>query len=209
MVRLGGGFRRSRLEANPRRRSKPLEKSEQEKQWLSQVPPGSSSAARLERQKFKAAPKPKELPPGFIYAKAAVPGDKIIAEDDFGDIILQVVPTSPFIKPDTIDSAIELLRDYSYHNSVVGVCKERFYFWEDGKPDYYINGKIPNSQELPESVFETTGLYVNRTKFVLEKSCRIDVNTCHPIFLSKIESIDINTKEDFEFAQIIWRGLYS
>ena len=96
MVRLGGGFRRSRLEG-PRPARKKLEKGAEEKRWLSQVPPGSSSGVQLERQKFKAAPKPKELPPGFIYARAAVPGDKIIAEADYGDVILQVVEVSPWM----------------------------------------------------------------------------------------------------------------
>jgi len=96
MVRLGGSFRRSRLEGPRPVKSKPLEKSEQEKRWLSQVPPGSSGE-RLERQKFKAAPKPKELPPNFIYAKAAAVGDRIIAADDSDDILLQVVEVAPFM----------------------------------------------------------------------------------------------------------------
>ncbi len=99
MGQLGGGFeRRSRLADNPRpARSKPLEKSADEKRWLSQVPPGSSSGVRLERQKFKAAPKPKELPPGFICAKAAVPGDLIMAVSVHGDVVLKVVEVSPFM----------------------------------------------------------------------------------------------------------------
>ncbi len=78
-------------------RKKSLEKGEEEKRWLSQVPPGSSSAARLGGRDFKAAPKPKELPAGFIYARAAVPGDKIIATADHGDVILQVVEVSPWM----------------------------------------------------------------------------------------------------------------
>ena len=98
MGTLGGSFqRRSRLADNPRPARKKLEKGAEEKRWLSQVPPGSSSGAWLERQKFKAVPKPKELPPNFIYAKAAVPGDKIIATADHGDVILQVVEVSPFM----------------------------------------------------------------------------------------------------------------
>ena len=78
-------------------RKKSLEKGEEEKRWLSQVPPGTSSAARLGGRDFKAAPKPKELPAGFIYARAAVPGDKIIATDDYGDVVLKVVEVSPFM----------------------------------------------------------------------------------------------------------------
>ena len=99
MGQLGGGFqRRSGLADNPRpARSKPLEKSEDEKRWMAQVPPGASSAVQLERRKVKAAPKPKELPPGFIYAKAAVVGDKIVAVDNDGDVILEVVEVAPWM----------------------------------------------------------------------------------------------------------------
>lgn len=70
---------------------------EDEKRWLSQVPPGSSSGVQLERQKFRSAPKPKELPPNFIYAKAAVVGDKIVAVDGDNDVILEVVEQSPWM----------------------------------------------------------------------------------------------------------------
>ena len=96
MVRLGGGFRRSRLEGSRPAKGKPLEKSADENKWLAQVPPGSSGG-QLERQKFKAAPKPKELPPGYVYARACVPGDKIIAVDDCDDVLLQVIEVSPWM----------------------------------------------------------------------------------------------------------------
>lgn len=98
MVRLGGGsFRRDRLDGYPRPSRKPLEKSETEKKWLAQVPPGSSSGVQLERQKFKAAPKVPTLPPGFLPARACVVGDKVIAEADYGEIILEVVEVAPFM----------------------------------------------------------------------------------------------------------------
>ena len=92
-MRLGGGFqRRSGLADNPRpARSKPLEKGDAEKRWMAMTPPGAGNAAQLERRKFKAAPKPKELPPGYVYARACVPGDKIVAVDGDGDVLLQVV----------------------------------------------------------------------------------------------------------------------
>ena len=97
MGSLGGGFgRRRRLDAPSRpARKKPLENQGLEK-WLNQVPPGASGA-RLERQKFKATPKPKELPPGYVYARACVVGDKIVAEADYGEIILEVVEVAPFM----------------------------------------------------------------------------------------------------------------
>ena len=47
----------------------------------------------MERQKFKAAPKPKELPAGYVYARACVPGDKIVAADDY----VLVTGVAPFM----------------------------------------------------------------------------------------------------------------
>ena len=93
-----GSFRRGRrFDTPPRPARKPLEKGEAEKKWLNLVPPGSSTQ-RLERQKFKASPKPKELEAGFVYARACVVGDKIVASDDYGaDIILQVTEVAPFM----------------------------------------------------------------------------------------------------------------
>jgi len=98
-MRLGGSFQsRSRLADNPRpARKKPLEKGDAEKKWLAQVPPGSFSGARLGGRDFKAAPKGPELPPGFLPARACVPGDRIIAADDYGDVILQVVEQTPWM----------------------------------------------------------------------------------------------------------------
>ncbi len=120
-------------------------------------------------------------------------------------IILQVVPTSPFIKSESIDNAIKLLID-SDVNSVVGVASEVFYQWKNGKPTYYKNGRIPNSFEMEPTVYETTGLYINKLDFVLKEKKRIDKNACKPYFLSKVESIDINNEEDFELAEIIAIG---
>ena len=90
-----GAFRRDRLDS-PRPRSKPLEKSDAEKFWLSKTP--EHSETRLERRDFRAAPKPPELPPGFIPARAAVVGDRIMTSDDYGDVVLQVVEQAPWMK---------------------------------------------------------------------------------------------------------------
>jgi len=122
------------------------------------------------------------------------------------DIILQVVPTSPFVRPETIDNAIKSLRSQEV-NSVVGCRKEALYTWVDGRPSYILNGEIPNSFELATTTYETTGLYINRTKRVLETKKRIDSNSCLPIYLSKLEAIDINTEEDFMFAEAVWKQI--
>lgn len=123
-------------------------------------------------------------------------------------IVLQVVPTAPFLKPESIDRAVQMLLSNPAVDSVAGVYSEALYQWKDGRPAYYrLDGTIPNSNEMDKVIYETTGLYVNRTAVVLTTKRRLNPNNCAPCFLSKIESIDINTVEDFDFAELIWKGL--
>lgn len=124
------------------------------------------------------------------------------------EIMLQVVPTAPFLRPESIDRAVELLSDRPSLDSVVGVTSERLYRWMHGRPVYLrADGSIPNSFELEPTVYETTGLYASRTGSVLRTHRRLNPESCAPLHLSRLESIDINTPEDFDFAEIVWRGL--
>lgn len=117
------------------------------------------------------------------------------------DLIAQVIPTSPFIRGESIDRACKNILGV---DSVVGVHEDRFYIWEGGKPAYYKeDGTLPNSFELKPTVYETTGLYVTKTSYILKNSRRMNPNCCRALYLSKLESIDINTAEDFEFAELI------
>jgi len=124
-------------------------------------------------------------------------------------IVLQVVPTSPFLKPESVDRAVALLREESV-DSVVGVFSDVFYLWKDGRPAYFRpDGSIPNSFEIEPLVYETTGLYVNRTEFVLRHRKRVNPASCVLLGLSRLEAVDINTEEDFNFAEIVWKGIQS
>lgn len=121
--------------------------------------------------------------------------------------LVHVLPTSPFIRPETIDRAIEMAVENDV-DSVAGVFTDQLYTWTDGRPDYRQNGKLPNSQDLPATTWETTGLYVMRTSYVLTHRRRVNPEFCLLYPLSRIEAIDINTQDDYEFAQVVWRGLH-
>ena len=124
-------------------------------------------------------------------------------------IVVQVVPTSPFLRPESIDRAIEIVSELEV-DSVAGVLAEPLYEWRDGRPAYFRpDGTIPNSSEMTCVTHETTGLYVNRTEFVLSRGRRLNLDSCAPLLLSRIEAIDINSPEDFELAEAVWRGLHS
>lgn len=125
-------------------------------------------------------------------------------------IVLQVIPTAPFLSEHSIDNAIKMLQDNPELDSVAGVCQDALYLWKNDRPAYYYeDGTIPNSNDLEKTVYETTGLYANHTEAVLRTKRRLNPDNCKPCVLSKIETVDINTMEDFEFAEIVWKGLNS
>ena len=122
-------------------------------------------------------------------------------------IVLQVIPTAPFLKPDSIDRAVEMLETGKL-DSVAAVFSDVFYEWEAGRPAYYrSDGTLPNSSELTPTIFETTGLYANLTDAVLRTKKRMNPDKVAPLFLSRLEAVDINTPEDFAFAELLERGL--
>jgi CMP-N-acetylneuraminic acid synthetase/regulator of RNase E activity RraA len=121
------------------------------------------------------------------------------------DICVQLLCTSPFIKPSTIEKGIRILLDNPEYDSVVAIKKEKQYLWKDGKPIYDIN-HIPNSVDLEDTIIESMGLYIVRRETALKLRRRIGNNP----FLLEIdptESIDVNWPEDFELANLIAIGL--
>lgn len=121
------------------------------------------------------------------------------------DICVQLLCTSPFIKPSTIEKGINILLDNPEYDSVVAIRKEKQYLWKDGRPVYNIH-HIPNSVDLEDTIIESMGLYIVRRDVALQLKRRIGDNP----FLLEIdptESIDVNWPEDFELANLIAIGL--
>ncbi|MDO8556795.1 MAG: DUF115 domain-containing protein [Nanoarchaeota archaeon] len=121
------------------------------------------------------------------------------------DIYVQALPTAPFLSAEVIDEAVFTLMTSKKNDSLFTVKKERLYSWSrDLKPSYNPL-KIPNSNTIEETFIETMGLYVIKRETLLERKSRIGKN---PILFSipLIETIDINTPEDFYFAEIVAKG---
>ncbi|MDR1554831.1 MAG: hypothetical protein LBS39_02250 [Campylobacteraceae bacterium] len=121
------------------------------------------------------------------------------------DIYVQLLCTSPFIKPQTIDEAILKLKQSHEYDSAILMKKDKCYFWNDGRPTYNIN-KIPNSKDLPETITESMGLYITR-KETAKKLCRRFGDSSLLIFGEPEELIDVNTIEDLKFAENYAKGL--
>lgn len=112
------------------------------------------------------------------------------------DIIVQHLPTMPFLTKKTLQDSIDAVT--SGFDSVLAGYEEVFYEWINDKPAYDINN-LPNSFDLKKIFIEGMGLYVLRRKFFQDNGVRVGGNL-KKIILNKFERIDINYAEDYEFS---------
>lgn len=124
------------------------------------------------------------------------------------DIYVQILGTSPFIKPSTIERGINILKEYGdQYDSVVLVKRDKQYTWNEKGP-VYDREHIPNSKDLPDTIIETMGLYITNKTVALDMKRRYGL---HPYLLDAepIEATDVNYPLDFEYAEVISKGLKS
>lgn len=120
------------------------------------------------------------------------------------DIYVQLLCTSPFIKPETIDSAIKKLKNEEQYDSAVMMRRDKYYFWENNKPKYN-SQHIPNSKDLPYTLSESMGLYIHRKDSAMKLNRRYGDNP-YMIFGDLEELIDVNVDEDFAYAEVYAKG---
>ncbi|MCT7580160.1 RraA family protein [Aliarcobacter butzleri] len=121
------------------------------------------------------------------------------------DIYIQILGTSPFIKKETIQKGIEILKTQNEYDSVVLVKKEKLYTWNEQTANYNLE-HIPNSVDLPDTIIETMGLYITRKNVALEMKKRIGKKP-YLLEASTIEAVDVNYPDEFELANFIAAGM--
>lgn len=127
------------------------------------------------------------------------------AKDVDADFYVLAHTTAPFVRKESIKDGVSKIRSGEY-DSAVGVRRVYDFLWRDGKPLNYSLTNIPRTQDLPLIYSETCGMYIYSKKLILEENRRVGEK---PYFveLSKIESIDINDKEDFIIANSVFNAL--
>lgn len=149
-----------------------------------------------------------------IDRPARLIGDKIpmtaIVENDCGFVkmkhFLQTHATSPFIKPETIDAAIKAyFKGISAgFDSVMAVNRFQSRFYDHNKKPINHDPDImlPSQDMLP--IYEDcSSFYINSVERLLKFKKRVGEN---PAFfeISKLESADIDTEEDFALCEAIY-----
>jgi regulator of RNase E activity RraA/molybdopterin-guanine dinucleotide biosynthesis protein A len=121
------------------------------------------------------------------------------------DLYVQVLCTSPFIEPSTLRRGVEgLTANGSPYDSAVLVRRDKQYLWEQGRPAYGVE-RIPNSVDLPDTVFETMGLYMVNREAAHALKRRIG-NKPMLLEANPLEAVDVNWPEDLELANLIAAG---
>lgn len=126
-----------------------------------------------------------------------------IATNAVGDVLIYSPVTSPFVKPDSLRKGIEIYKNNEY-DSVVSVFDMKHHMWMNNKPLNYNPYSSPNSQDLPTIYKITYGFGIISKKLMIEKR-NIIGNNPHFFELNELESVDIDTNLDFEFAEFLYK----
>ena len=140
-----------------------------------------------------------EIPLDPVVYNAMIQKEKL-AFDEY-DIVITLQPTSPLLKTQTLDKAIEKFEDFSV-DSVISVVDDRHLKWgydDDNQRYFPLYMQRVNRQYLPKSFRETGAILATRRAFVNETS-RLGENISI-IEVSREESIDIDTYEDWWLAE--------
>lgn len=122
---------------------------------------------------------------------------------------LQTHATSPFIKPETFDSAIKAYFDglNSGFDSVMGVNRFQTRFYDSNKKPLNHNPDIMiPSQDMPPIYEDNSSFYINSVENFLKYRNRVGRN---PLFIevAKLESADIDGADDFILCEALTKFL--
>ena len=128
------------------------------------------------------------------------------------DLIVNLYPTSPFRKAETIDKAIKRLLAHPEADCLRSVrkCSEHPYkmwkmvgeFLEPFVPSKNNNLHTFSTQLFPEVYIQNANIYIIRSEAFYKNNATIG-NNILSFVMSNEESMDINTESDFLMAEIL------
>jgi CMP-N,N'-diacetyllegionaminic acid synthase len=124
------------------------------------------------------------------------------------DIIVLLYATSPLRKTEHITKCIDLVQNQGY-DSALTLREDRSYIWrrignehEVCPVNYDPKKRGPNQLEGWNQWVENKAVYVMKRDLLMETGCRLGGRIGY-IEMSKLESIDIDTPDDFRLAESI------
>lgn len=141
-----------------------------------------------------------------FYASSACSGSQFfehLGKVTDTDIFAYCPVTSPFVKKETMEKAIEMFINDDEHDCISTVSLVKEFLWLDGKALNYDPKNAPNSQNLPDVEALNFGFtLVHRSDLIANKN----IIGKKPMFIrtSDIEAVDIDTPLDFFIAEQIY-----
>jgi CMP-N-acetylneuraminic acid synthetase len=117
------------------------------------------------------------------------------------DIYVLAHTTSPFMKKDTVENALGKIMNEGY-DSAFSCEKVQTFTWYSGKPLNYDLKEIPRTQTIEPIYVETSAFFMFKRDVWKVHKQRIGFNP-YMAQVDKIEGVDIDWPEDFEFAEKI------
>jgi CMP-N-acetylneuraminic acid synthetase len=121
------------------------------------------------------------------------------------DIYILAHTTSPFIKRETVESAINKMIDGDY-DSAFSAQRIQTFAWYNGKPINYNLNDVPRTQDMEPIYLETSGFFMFKKEIFTENRRRIGFKP-YIQEVNSVEAVDIDTKEDYEFALLISQNM--
>lgn len=123
--------------------------------------------------------------------------DSFISEID-ADVYILAHTTSPLIKRDSIENALNKVLSGEY-DSAFSAQKIQTFAWYDGKPINYDFNDVPRTQDMKPIYVETSAFYIFEKEIFTKHHRRIGFNS-YIQEVDSVEAVDIDTKEDYDFA---------
>jgi pseudaminic acid cytidylyltransferase len=133
--------------------------------------------------------------------------------EDKYDYVILLQPTSPLRTAKNIEEAIKLLRTKN-SDAVISVCESGHPpLWyntlpDDMSMDNFLDASIKNkrSQDLPKQYRVNGAIYISSIERLRNESSFFLSENCHAYIMEQNVSIDIDTRDDFDFALLKMKG---
>ncbi len=116
------------------------------------------------------------------------------------DIFVQIFVTQPFLKSNTIESAIQLMLDTN-HSSVLSLYPIENRFWYNNQPVSH-NPLVLKGTQFEEPIYCEAGFYIFNVRSFKQEKSRVTKN--HITYnVDPAECLDIDNLIDFKLAEVI------
>ncbi len=136
--------------------------------------------------------------------------DKLEQKGETYDYVILLQPTSPLRTAQHITDACEQIVDNNDACAIVSTClAEHHPLWcntlpENGSMSNFIQKEIHNlrSQDLPDYYRLNGAIYICETEVLRSEKTFFPSHGCYTFIMSQEDSVDIDTKDDFDRAQL-------